>query len=170
MMLQGKEASLPMMLACREARVRQQARFLAEYQVPLVSFTLNIPGPVKTTPQLQKLFASALQQIKDRLQAAGLPILAGEEKHAATGDEALLAVQGEAAAIKAMMTALEEAQPLGRLCDIDVIAETGRKLARRHPRQCLLCGRQAQDCARSRRHTVAELTAKIQDLLDSSGW
>ncbi|MBP3926504.1 MAG: citrate lyase holo-[acyl-carrier protein] synthase [Clostridium sp.] len=34
-------------------------------------------------------------------------------------------------------------------------------------RTCLLCGSPAHECSRSRRHTVYELVARIQEMIDN---
>lgn len=46
----GAEAELPDMLNARERRVWVQEKLLSEYPGVLISFTLNIPGPVKVLP------------------------------------------------------------------------------------------------------------------------
>lgn len=165
-MLIGTSVELPAMLMAREARAAAQQDCLqAHPSCTLISFGLNIPGPVKTNDDLRHLFADGLQEIQARLQAGGWPVLEQREHHAPTGDECLLAVQGEPAAIKAEMTKLEESHPLGRLFDIDVLDAQGRKLSRSTPRRCLICGEQAQVCARSRRHSVEDLTNRINEML-----
>ena len=166
-MLKGNHVELPAMLAAREDRARRQARLRDEYHAPLLSFCLNIPGPVKTTPELRKLFDAAVSDIKKILDADGITILATDEQHADTGDELLLAAAGDAAEMKQHMTELEETHPLGRLFDIDIIDVDGQKLSRPVPRRCLLCSEQAQACASTRRPSVAELTAKIESMLDA---
>ena len=40
------------------------------------------------------------------------------------------------------------------------------KLSRGTYRKCIICGCQAQECARSRKHSVEELQAKIEELLN----
>ena len=65
------------------------------------------------------------------------------------------------------MQHIEEAHPLGRLFDIDVLDSEGHKLSRPQYRPCLICGNQAQLCARTRRHTVAEMQAKIEEMLST---
>lgn len=164
-MLEGTYVEMPAMLNTREERAMQQNAFLEKYHSPLISFCLNIPGPVKTNQALLALFDDGLAQILQILSAHEIKILDRHDKHEATGDECLLAVQGEAKEIKQYMTELEEKHPLGRLFDIDVLNDKGEKLSRPVPRRCLLCTRQAQDCARSRRHSVAELTDYIAELL-----
>ena len=53
--LAGEVVALEEMLAAREARAWRQQFFLQKYHAPLLSFTLNIPGPVKTNPVLRRL-------------------------------------------------------------------------------------------------------------------
>ena len=67
--------------------------------------------------------------------------------------------------IKELTTELEENHPFGRLFDMDVIGTDGEKLSRGVYRKCLICGCQAHECARSRKHTVAEMQAKIEEML-----
>ena len=164
-MLKGTIIELPAMLARREQRAAEQAAFLTQYQTPLLSFCLNIPGPVKTTPELRQVFDQAMQEIRQKLQQEHIPILAQNECHAATGDECLLALDGKAVKIKKLMTTMEETHILGRLFDIDVLDANGQKLSRDMPRRCLLCDKQAQVCARSRRHSVPELTHRIEEMI-----
>ena len=164
-MLNGPQVELPAMLAAREKRAASQQAFRERYHSPLLSFCLNIPGPVKTTPELRTLFDQTCHEIQACLRDLGLTIADSQTIHEATGDEYLLAFAGDAPTVKAAMTQLEESRPLGRLFDIDILTAEGQKLSRPVPRRCLLCERQAQDCARSRRHSVRELTDRIETLL-----
>lgn len=165
-MLKGTAVELSEMLACRERRAELQRAFRERYRSPLLSFTLNVPGAVKTTPELRRLFADGLALVHRRLREMRAEILAESESHVHTGDEALLAVDGvDAAALKVAMTALEDARPVNRLFDLDVIDAEGAKLSRPTARRCLLCGEVAAACARSRRHSVEELAAEVARLL-----
>ena len=67
------------------------------------------------------------------------------------------------------MTRLEDEDDLGRLLDLDGLTAEGRKLSRPTPRTCLLCSRQAQLCARSRTHTVEELSERVRAILMEVG-
>lgn len=44
------------MLGAREARAMRQQQLLEEYQLPVISFCLNIAGPVKNSPVLCRAF------------------------------------------------------------------------------------------------------------------
>lgn len=166
-MLEGIHVELPQMLAAREKRFCLQQELLQKHHCPLISFCLNIPGPVKTNSKLSALFVAGLQAISDSLAKAQLNPIASHETHASTGDEALLVVDASPALLKELMTKIEESNPLGRLFDIDVLDRDGNKLSRTTPRRCLLCNEQAQACARSRRHSVEELTNYIAEILET---
>lgn len=164
-MLNGTPIELPAMLTAREQRAARQLALRQKYHRPQLSFGLNIPGPVKTTPALRQLFDQTCLSIRDRLTGLNVDILDSQTLYAPTGNEYLLAFDGDETVVKAAMTQLEENTPLGRLFDIDILTAAGEKLSRSEPRRCLLCERQAQDCARSRRHSVDELTTYIGLLL-----
>ena len=51
------EVSLMEMLLAREARANRQRRLLAQYGKPLISFTMNIAGPVKNNSQIAQGYA-----------------------------------------------------------------------------------------------------------------
>lgn len=161
----GTEVILTDMLECREERAARQRQFLMETGCPLLSFSMNIPGPVKTNAALLRAFLSGREALRTALHEQGLPIRREAERHEKTGDELLYAVDAEPSALKALSVRIEERHPLGRLFDIDVIDRSGEKLSRPAQRRCLLCGGPAQDCAHSRRHSVAEMQERIEALL-----
>lgn len=161
--------TLAEILAAREERVARQAVLLARHKLPLISFTLNIAGAVKSFPLADAAFAEGLAHIERGLERLALPVVAREIAERKTGCEALLAVDGEARAIKERMTALEESHPLGRLFDIDILCDNGVKLSREDmgygPRACLVCGLPGKDCARSHAHTLEAVIRRTLELL-----
>ena len=165
----GNEITLPQMLARREARAGKQAEFLAEYESPLVSFTMNIPGPVKTNPEIRRAFDIGEILLLEGLARLGAKILAADETHEDTGDELLLAVDcASPESLKDLAVRIETSSPTGRLFDIDIIDSHGRKLSRQEFRKCIICGKKAQDCARSRAHSVSELQEAVSRLLSEN--
>lgn len=162
-MMQGTQVTLNDMLDCRERRASRQMEYIKTYQKPVISFCMNIPGPIKTTPELYKLFQEGTALIYRSLEQEHLTILDSTEYHNHTGDELILCVNCDhSTQIKKSMTSIEETHPLGRLFDIDVIDIDGNKLSRNSFRKCFLCDRQAQDCAASRRHSVDEMQHAIE--------
>lgn len=163
----GNSVDLHAMLARRETRSLQQHSFLNAYHSPLVSFCMNIPGPIKTNPQIRKAFTLGRNALLSQINDAGAQVLAASEFHEDTGDELLLAVWNiTPSKLKDIAIQIEDCSPLGRLYDIDVLDAQGQKLSRPNFRKCLICDKQAQECARSRSHSVKEMQNAIDILLN----
>ena len=71
--------------------------------LPLVSITLNIPGPIKDSEVLRSLCRAAADAL-----GALFTVAAEERTYATTGPEILLALDAAAAEIKAAAVELEE--------------------------------------------------------------
>lgn len=164
-MLKGKEVTLTDMLYCRERRASLQTELIQTYHCPVLSFCMNIPGPVKTTEQIQQAFEQGVNELIRQFEAKQIPVLYKIAFHETTGDELLWAVNYPASELKEITVSIEENHPRGRLFDMDVIDVDGKKISRGTYRKCLICGCQAQECASSRRHTVAQMQEAIQLLL-----
>lgn len=163
--MEGQEVVLTDMLACRERRVNTQNAYIRKYHCPVISFCMNIPGPIKTNDKIKKAFLSGKEALFAALKKENISVLAQVKFDDKTGNEIILAVDYPADKIKELTTEIEENHPFGRLFDMDVIGTDGEKLSRSVYRKCLICGCQAQECARSRKHTVAEMQAKIEEML-----
>lgn len=163
--MEGQEVVLTDMLACRERRVNTQNAYIQNYHCPVISFCMNIPGPIKTNEKIKKAFLSGKEALFAALKKENISVLAQIKFDDKTGNEIILAVDYPADKIKELTTEIEETHPFGRLFDMDVIGTNGEKLSRGVYRKCLICGCQAQECARSRKHTVAEMQAKIEEML-----
>ena len=59
------EVTLMEVLQAREARASRQQALLEEYRLPVVSFTLNIAGPVKNGPVIRRAFREGLARLED---------------------------------------------------------------------------------------------------------
>ena len=154
--MEGHYSDLEEVLAFREHVYGLQRNFLKNMeQGCLVSFGMNIPGPVKTNSQIWKAYRLGRKKIEQRIRELGTVYLLGVS---------------DACVIKREMVKLEETYPLGRLFDIDVIGRDGLSVSRSQlgmvPRKCLLCDREAKLCARSRRHCIEDLQQAVCDLLD----
>ena len=157
-------ASLKEILDNRERRAERQRELITLYGTPLVSFTMNIPGMVKTGRLIRKGF-----DLGTRLIEAAVPFSHKEEYESPCGYEALYCVAGDAAEIKRKMADVEASAPCGRLFDIDVIRTAGTKVSRQElglpARACLLCGNDARMCRRADTHTTGELYLAALSLL-----
>ena len=164
-----REVSLLDILDARERRALRQQALLREWALPLVSFTMNVAGPVKNSPIIARAFQEGLSRLEDALKTARMEIKSREHVDRHTGCEALLVVAGDAAALKGLCVSLEDQDPLGRLFDIDVLRPEGEKLDRESlgfpARPCLICGREGKACASRRLHPVEELQDKTQVIL-----
>lgn len=163
------EVALEEMLAARERRVMIQQNLIRSHRAPVISFTLNIPGPVKVFDGVPKAFENGCLAIEEQLRADSVPLLQRELIKEKTGFEAFFCVAGDAKALKSRLTELEEQSSLGRLYDIDVIKTDSAKVSREDlglpSRTCLLCNEPAHACSRSRRHSVEELLTRVRELL-----
>ena len=161
--------SLAEVLEMRDRRATLQRELLAAGG-SLISFTLNIPGPVKRFPAADRAFDQAASLLRERLAAAGLPILREERRDQAAGREAFFLLPAPAEAVKELTLTVEETHPLGRFFDIDVLDAAGRHLSReefgRPPRRCYLCGGDAKACGRSRAHGAAELSHYVREAME----
>ena len=148
-------------LHARDGRADAQRRLLHSHRLPLVSFTMNIAGPVKSAPLIELAFDTGLEAL---YAALGQPE-AAEIIRPATGCEALLVYDRPAAELKAACLALESAAPIGRLYDLDVLDVDGGKLSRPEPRTCLICGGPVTVCSRSRAHGLDAIVDRTNEIL-----
>lgn len=159
---------LGQMLTARDRRADRQRELLEQYRLPIISFTMNIAGPVKNSPSIRRGFALGRELLLGQLQRVKAPLVHREEIDEVTGCEGLYVAELPASALKAITVELEERTDLGRLFDLDVLSPDGEKLERPTPRRCLVCGRPVSECARSRSHTVPELQRKTHELLTAA--
>ena len=164
--MDGNEITLSQMLIRREKRANEQKLFREKYNSPLVSFSMNIPGPVKTNKLIRRAFDIGEILLLESLAKIHAEILDFLETHEDTGDELLLAVKSDSPeALKDLAVKIEESSQIARLFDIDIIDSQGNKLSRQTFRKCLICDKQAQECARSRAHSIQEMQEAIEELL-----
>ena len=157
------QVTLQQVLQAREDRVRLQHQFLELYRCPLICFTMNIAGPVKFSPLILRGFQAGLEALEHALPRN--TILARQINREVTGCQAIYSVATEAEALKKLCTAIEDASPLGRLFDMDVIGTDGKKLERPNLRGCIVCGKPGRGCAAGRLHPVSQLQTVTTQIL-----
>lgn len=157
-------------LAANEQRAARQADWLARYQQPLISLTLVTPGEVKDSPRYRNNMGVALQTCDHLLWQHHWQVLERQVLWLPTGPEALWCVAHPAVEIKAGCMALEQAHPLGRTWDLDVICPQAGHLGRvalgADRRRCLICDRPAHACTRERRHPPELVVARVEQTID----
>ena len=162
----SRPVSVEEMALCREARSSRQRALIREHGLPVISFTLNIAGPVKYSPAAETCFNIGVSELKAALARFNAVLVHEEYRIESTGCEALFVYRGlNAKLIKAVAVKVEDSTSFARLFDIDVIDKDGHKLERPKPRKCLICDNNAVSCARSRAHSVEELQKKTGELL-----
>ena len=168
--LQGEEVSGYDVLDAREQRAARQRDWLRlQEDCCLVSVTMNIAGPVKSTPLIRDGFRAGMALVDDTLRNLGLAVCRQEEWLPNTGCEAFRLVQGPADEVKRAMIGVEESSRFGRLLDIDVLGPDGVPLSRTElglpVRLCLVCGEPSQVCGRSQRHSYDQLRDVTNEII-----
>lgn len=168
----GEEQSLEDILKARDMRVQYQQYLLKNHRSTIVSFKLNIPGPVKYNSLIKKIFDEGVSAFKQKCDEFLMTIVKEKIVYEKSGPEyfAVFSVSSNMTLylIKKLSTYIEETHPLGRLYDFDVLDADGKQLSRSDigmkPRKCLLCENNAFECGRSRTHEISALIDKIETI------
>ena len=153
------------MLSAREARANRQEQLLKAFPMTLISFSLNIAGPIKVFPLARKTFDEGMELIRYQCRAEGISLVNVEQIDEPTGLEAYLSADAPVQKVKRAMMSVEKHASLGRLFDIDVLDSCGNKLSRselgEEERRCLMCEKPAFVCSRSRAHSLEAVQRTI---------
>lgn len=152
--------TLQEVLAERERRALRRNELIFEHRLPVITFTMNLAGEKKRGALSDFAFGKGAAMLKKRL---GEPLFY-ELFDSAAGLCAFFVYNEHAAVLKKICMELEDSE-IGRLFDFDVTDEHGTALSRPVLRRCLLCGRPAAECARSREHPIEQVEAKTEELL-----
>ena len=175
------------LLAERERRWNTRLSLAGLYNCPVLSLTLNIPGPDKNLPGADAALSLLRAELCAAVEAAGGRLvdecrLSHPDGVGPDGPAWIAAVRLDALALKQLAVAVEENHVLGRLADADVMDAQGQPVNREHlagtpnavdggaaqgraPRQCFLCSRPASMCRREGRHSPEELLAFVRSML-----
>ena len=149
------EVTIYQILDARDKRVQKQKSILEKYKCPIVSFTMNIAGPEKNSPLIERGFFKGIKALREAL---GTDCILYESIDTdITGCEAIFAVKMDVLKLKSICTHIEEESTLGRLFDMDVLDIDGNKLERKSVRGCIVCGAPGRECAARRLHSVEQL-------------
>lgn len=159
------EITLTELLDAREQRVLRQKTLQKEYNCPLICFTMNIAGPIKSSPMIKRAFDYGLDRIEKEL--CDYKILNRHIEYQKCGPVAFYSVDGSADKIKDVCVAIEESCRLGRLFDVDVLDASGAKLERSSERCCIVCHKKGRACAAGRLHSVEVLQKTTEDIIVS---
>lgn len=154
----------------RDARVELMQEMLQQHpNATLVTMQCNIPGPVKTSREVEAFFTRHVENFFK--EAPCFNVINKKVFYHITGPEAFVLLNESPEEIK-KYTVLCENKTGGRLLDIDVsywsentICTIKRGEIGVPRRQCLCCDEDAKVCGRARKHSVEELQEKILHLL-----
>lgn len=163
------EITLDQLLASREERASFQKELLKSYPgKTLVCLTVIMPGKVKRNLQSLIVAQAALTALVSAFRDSMLKL---EVRDRQTGYEAYLETTLSCGEAKRKTCSIEDTHPLGRLFDLDVIDADGVPISREtiglNPRKCLICDNEARYCMRNRTHTLSELSARIEEMIEA---
>ena len=159
------KVTLNQILHSRDERAKKQENLLNRFGYPIISFTMNIAGPVKTSPLIERAFYEGIRLLRENLPEDSIAYEDINIKD--TGCEAMFSINADASKIKDICTNIEDGISLGRLFDMDVINTDGSKLERKNIRGCFVCGAPGRNCAASRAHSVAELQTATREIIEN---
>ncbi|MDO4191498.1 MAG: citrate lyase holo-[acyl-carrier protein] synthase [Bacteroidales bacterium] len=156
------------LLISRDQRRAKQQQLIDKYQLTVVCLTIVMPGSEKlnqTTSYVANVAHECLLEVfKPYLKY-------NDFQELTTGPEGFYVVNLRALDAKQMTTEIEDTHPLGRLFDIDVLQSNLVPIMReeigKESRHCLVCGEKSVDCIRNKRHSLDEVMARINQIVDS---
>lgn len=164
----GEEQTLQHILKSREQRAGYQQYLLNKYENTIVSYKLNIPGPIKYNSLIKDIFDEGLCVFRKKLDENSIVVIEEKVLYKNSGPEYFAVFNVSACFIKKLGIYIEEKHPLGRIYDFDVLSADGKQLSREelggNPRKCLVCKSNAFECGRSRRHPLQVLTTNIEQM------
>jgi len=170
--LENINKQLREILRAREERVINQRKLLKKYHLPILSITLNIPGPEKDNDKIRKIFHECLRVVKIELKKnESIKIIYEKIHFTADGPESFLIVKGLfEKSLKKIAIEIEDNHPFGRLFDVDIISKDGHKIYRKDVdsplRKCIICNDLAIHCITSRKHNRKEIIKTTYKMMD----
>lgn len=168
----GEKPSLEEVLLARENRWKIQEQLAKKYSLPILTFKLNIPGPVKNNRTIYEVFNKGYNQIKHMLRENGWNVVFEKHWNFSTGPEYICVVNTQdPIELKRKTIELEESF-LGRIYDIDIVVEGHNQIVQItrtklgfDERKCFICNNSAKICGRSRAHSIEEIQMKLSEII-----
>ncbi len=156
-------------LEARERRWKHRLSLANQFDAPVITVTLNIPGPSKNRRKYEEIHKILSEELITSLLRNGFNYLVQEKHHGADGDELYLVVLGDVKKIKGITTDVEGKHPLGRLADIDVMTNKGKIVTRQDlslpERCCFLCPKPVRLCRLGKSHSLKELLQAVEKII-----
>ena len=163
--------TLEQLLSSRDARVEYQKKLTEQFPgASLICLTVILPGPVKRDDRSLIIGADGAEAVQKAFEGH---VLYKEIRDLVTGFEGYFVVNVPVPEAKRICCGIEDTHLLGRLMDIDVIADgpVSRTSIGLPERRCLLCDKPARECMRAHTHSaqaIQETIDKIIQKRDSS--
>jgi len=107
----NNEVTLEEMLDARERRVFLQNSLIQTYNKPIISFTLNIPGPVKVFDKIPETFEEGVRKIRQALCDSAITVYHESEVREKTGYEAFFSADASPLVLKRLMSERDFGRP-----------------------------------------------------------
>lgn len=166
----GSPSTLEQILTNKERRAFKQQELLSRHLgYCLISLSINTPSSIKCSHEALVIYECACEQIQTVLQENSVEVGEMQTYIALTGPEALFTCKIDAKRLKILTCKLENEHPLGRMMDFDVFDEKGILLSRTEfnlpKRRCLMCEKEAHQCAREQTHDYHTLNEHIKKMV-----
>lgn len=107
-MFKGEKVLMEELLLAKEKRVAYHEHLIQEYQGVVISYQLNIPGPVKINQMITQIFETGLDTWKLELSKINLLPIVEHVTYDVTGPEYFAVLKVPPFQIKELTTLIEE--------------------------------------------------------------
>lgn len=148
-------------LSARENRAQKRERLFNGKCSSLVTATMNIPGPIKSSSLINRSFDLALQDLFVELEGCQLFLV--EKESNAAGPYAIFLIENSIQPLdmKSLLVNFETTHPIGRWLDLDVYLDKDTLIKRSSlnllERTCFLCNENATICRKQGNHSLQAL-------------
>ncbi len=149
-------------LIAKENRVARRELFQLNQALPVLTFSLNIPGNVKDSDPIRKLFRAGVERIEKEFLIEKSQCFYEE-----TGFYGFFLIREEPLQLKVLCCQIENEGSYQRLWDLDVNDSSGKAVAlaeRNQGRKCFLCDHLSSQCMREQRHSGEEIQVQVENL------
>jgi|YelNatPaOPRAMG01_1025707.scaffolds.fasta_scaffold01992_6 holo-ACP synthase len=162
-------------LEAREIRWAKKLRLVQEFAekepvASLAALTLRMPMPLRASARAADIALRLFSIFEETVQDADMTILYKEIKISADGPESYLICDSGAEMLKRLAIRFESEHKWGELVDIDIMDSCGHTKHRSdlgyEPRKCFICNEVAAVCAAGRSHSLQEIQAQIEKILE----
>lgn len=168
-MKDSKIIAMQKMLDAKEKRYYKIKALTEKYNLPVLSFMLNIPGEDKNFKEAVDFHKKYIEKIKKLLEENEIKILFEDYENLTTGMEYIGVLDGDGREIKKLMMEVEEESIGGRLLDLDIYDKDFSQISRSSlglsERKCIICDDLARTCIKKERHSQDELEKKVREIL-----